>query len=541
MSDLNLPSTRATASSGAEPTEPRPRAYSYLRFSTPEQERGDSLRRQTSMAEAYAAMHGLELDARSYQDLGVSAFRGANAETGMLGEFLDLVRAKVIPHGSYMLVESMDRLSRNKPRKAVRLLERLCEEGITVVTLSDGKVYDEASLDDDPMAFMWAFMVAMRANEESATKSRRLKEAWKSKRGRATQTPLTARAPHWLRLDRSTRVFEIIEDRAAVVGRIFDMTLNGTGQHRITEILNKEGVPVFGRGLRWHRSYVAKLLSNPAVIGRLIPHVVEYDQQGHKVRQPTQPVDGYYPPIIDSATFEHVQAMSRDVRSPLRGRHARSGSVSNLFGGLARCPLCGGTMTRVNKGAGGGRPYLVCAAAKAGGGCKYHGIPYERVESRFIEDADLIAATVPAGDGDDELDERIDRIEAALSAIDDFIEDIFIGIERGGPATSVERQKLRALEAEREQKQQELSKLEDRRAETAGPLVAERLTKLTAALHAPELDRRQVNVLLRQLLTGVVVHYLAGRLVLEWRHGGESYVHFALPDEEYLRSEGRAF
>src|ERR1700730_8833613 len=105
MSDLNLPAPRATASSGAEP---RSRAYSYLRFSTPEQERGDSLRRQTSMAEAYADNHGLELDARSYRDLGVSAFRGANADTGMLGEFLELVRAKEIAPGSYLLVESMD-------------------------------------------------------------------------------------------------------------------------------------------------------------------------------------------------------------------------------------------------------------------------------------------------------------------------------------------------------------------------------------------------------------------------------------------------
>ena len=38
------------------------KAYSYLRFSTPEQQRGDSFRRQTSLAADYAAQHGLELD-----------------------------------------------------------------------------------------------------------------------------------------------------------------------------------------------------------------------------------------------------------------------------------------------------------------------------------------------------------------------------------------------------------------------------------------------------------------------------------------------
>jgi hypothetical protein len=170
-------------------------------------------------------------------------------------------------------------------------------------------------------------------------------------------------------------------------------------------------------------------------------------------------------------------------------------------------------------------------------------VPYEQVESRFIEDVDLIAANVPAGDSDEDLDEQIDKIEAALSAIDEFIENIFGGIERGGPATATatERQKLRALEAEREEKHKELRGLEDRRAEVAGPLIAERLSRLMAAFQTPELDRRQVNVLLRQLLTGVVVDYQEGWLVLEWRHGGLSTVQFAWPDMEHLRREGRAF
>ncbi len=39
--------------------ETKPRAYSYLRFSTPEQMKGDSFRRQTGLAEAYALKHEL--------------------------------------------------------------------------------------------------------------------------------------------------------------------------------------------------------------------------------------------------------------------------------------------------------------------------------------------------------------------------------------------------------------------------------------------------------------------------------------------------
>jgi DNA invertase Pin-like site-specific DNA recombinase len=38
------------------------KAYSYIRFSTPQQALGDSLRRQTEKAAKYAMEHGLTLD-----------------------------------------------------------------------------------------------------------------------------------------------------------------------------------------------------------------------------------------------------------------------------------------------------------------------------------------------------------------------------------------------------------------------------------------------------------------------------------------------
>jgi DNA invertase Pin-like site-specific DNA recombinase len=116
------------------------RAYSYLRFSTPEQLKGDSLRRQTELAERYASTHALQLDTElNLRDLGVSAYRGANLETGALGAFLDAIKQRIVEPGAYLLVESLDRVSRKAARKAVRVLEEIVEAGVTVVTLNDGK------------------------------------------------------------------------------------------------------------------------------------------------------------------------------------------------------------------------------------------------------------------------------------------------------------------------------------------------------------------------------------------------------------------
>jgi DNA invertase Pin-like site-specific DNA recombinase len=195
------------------------RAFSYLRFSTPEQMKGDSLRRQTELARRYADQHGLMLDEDlTFQDLGVSAYRGKNAEAGKLAYFLEAVRSGLVPRGAYLLVESLDRISRQAARRALRVLEEIVDEGITLVTLNDGKAYTEASLNDDPVSLLMALLTFIRANEESATKSRRLKEAWKQKRKAAADRPLTARAPAWLRLNRSTAptTWEVLDDRAAV-------------------------------------------------------------------------------------------------------------------------------------------------------------------------------------------------------------------------------------------------------------------------------------------------------------------------------------
>jgi Resolvase, N terminal domain len=71
------------------PTKTKSQAYSYIRFSSPQQMQGDSLRRQTEASEEYAAAHGLRLDySLNLRDLGVSAYRGRNSTEGALAGFM---------------------------------------------------------------------------------------------------------------------------------------------------------------------------------------------------------------------------------------------------------------------------------------------------------------------------------------------------------------------------------------------------------------------------------------------------------------------
>lgn len=369
-------------------SEQKPTAYSYLRFSTPEQLKGDSLRRQVELSRQYAQQHGLNLDENlTFRDLGVSAFTGKNATEGRLGAFLQAVDEGVVLPGSYLLVESLDRLSRQRIMAALQQFQSILERGITVVTLTDGYEYTRESL-DDTMKLMMSLMVMARAHEESVTKSKRVGEAWANKRKRAATLghKLTRTCPAWLTLSDDRRTFIVDKARAKVVRRIYEMYLNGIGKAKIATTFNEEGVPPFGNSQGWHISYIARILRNEAVVGTFQPKQRERDSEGRELHVPDgPPIDGYYPPIVDRAVFLRAQATQQkgQNRSGSRGK-----AFSNLFSGVAHCSGCGATMRFVNKGnrPGGLDDYYMCSNASRGyGDCSRKLWRYPSVEYAVLQ------------------------------------------------------------------------------------------------------------------------------------------------------------
>ena len=151
----------------------KPAAYSYIRMSTPDQIRGDSLRRQMARTAQYAAERGLEIVDR-FNDIGKSGFRGKHVEFGALGEFKGLVDRGEIERGSFLIVESMDRLSRQKVMPAFVLMSEIITKGITIVTLDDRQEYSEENLDKNHLMLIIALGAMSRAHEESRRKSEML-------------------------------------------------------------------------------------------------------------------------------------------------------------------------------------------------------------------------------------------------------------------------------------------------------------------------------------------------------------------------------
>src|SRR4051812_47655331 len=180
------------------------KAYSYIRFSTPQQKLGDSLRRQSEKAAKYAAEHGLTLDTElKMTDAGVSAFRGKNASTGALGGFVKAVESGYVAPGSYLLIENIDRLSRDHILEAQTLFSQLILAGIIVVTLTNGEVYSRQRLNKEPHAILLVVLEQIRANQENVRKSQLIGDAKARKKQQLAANglngkPYTRQTPAWI-------------------------------------------------------------------------------------------------------------------------------------------------------------------------------------------------------------------------------------------------------------------------------------------------------------------------------------------------------
>jgi len=534
--------------------ERRRRAYSYSRFSTPEQARGDSLRRQTSAAAAYAEAHNLDLDDKlSFRDLGVSAFRGKNAETGKLAEFIEAARIGVVEQGSVLLVENLDRISRLPALDAVNLLNDICKAGVSVVTLNNGVVYTKESLRTDIGSLLNAIIGASQGNLQNVDKSDRLRKAWEGKkekaRAKGKMEIITAMAPCWLKPNADRTGW--VEDKAKVkiVKRIFDLTLKGVGVNKLAQDFNEQGVPAIGRPRRrradapgvgapgkWQVTFIQKLLSNPAVIGEFHDHRREYDHDTRKYTRVStgEVIKNYYPRIIDTAVFRKVAAQINGRKGKARARGAH---LSNIFAGLSRCPRCGNSMSSVNKG-NGSKVYLACAAAKLKAGCTYHAVRLQDVESTFLAAAEDLVTHIPSGDtkADSELlalERSIESSECALMEAKD--------IYRREPSRFLAGE-IRKEEEELEAMQTRLRELASKVEAGSAKVLAARSRDLASVLPSPfnvvaddgtekpaAVNREAINAILHRIFDHVVIDYDRGNLVIHWRNGAKTRLKYGKP------------
>jgi DNA invertase Pin-like site-specific DNA recombinase len=300
--------------------------HSYTRYSAPSQSEGDSVRRQTTITREWCKRNDVVLDdSRNYLDRGKSAYHGRHRKDGgALKAFLDDIDRGDIQSGSVLIIENLDRLSRENPWDAVPLLCNIINRGITVVTLTPGEtIYERGS---NMTALIMAVVEFTRGHSESKTKANRMGEVWAEKRRavREKRTILTKQLPAWIAVHEGKLV--TVPSRVRLIRRMFELTIKGYGLSLIVRDLTKNNEPVWGRSENgWSKMYVRKILSGRTVLG-------EYQPISHN-KPDGEPIPDYYPSIVDEATWIKAQAaMQRRTDKP--GRIGPK--VGTPFSGLLR-------------------------------------------------------------------------------------------------------------------------------------------------------------------------------------------------------------
>lgn len=321
------------------------KAFLYGRFSSSPQELGDSERRQTELAKAFCIRNNLELVLRLGKlelfDRGFSGFDAEHVKSGAFGKLMIAIKTNQIEPGSYLLVENLDRLSREIPVESMSHILNILKAKINLVTLCPEHTY---TITDD-FGLILAIVETMRSNKESARKSDMSSTNWAQKRHRIKTEKMTARCPAWLKLSDDRKYFICVADRVAIIKRIFAEKLQGFGKRKIAQRLNEDGLDVWGCNGRksdgWRESYVDKILHSPAVIGEFTPHT----GRGNKRVTIGAPVKDYYPAIIDKKIFQKVQLKKYTSHAGPVGS-----KVANLFSGLVKDGYSGSAMTYTHKG-----------------------------------------------------------------------------------------------------------------------------------------------------------------------------------------------
>ena len=317
--------------------------YLYARLSEEEEKHGDSISiiNQRTILTRYAEENKLV----PYEFIYDDGYTGTNQDRPAFAQMLADVEAGLV---STIVVKDLSRLGRNYLQVGMLMEITLPRMDVRLIALHDNVDSDRGENDFVPMLNFFNEL-----HVKSTSKKVRAVFQAKGKSGqRLTGTP-----PYGYRKDPdNTKQIIIDEESAAVVRRIFQMTVEGNGPTEIARRLSNEGIlcpsvykreaGVFrdprnsGPGAVWHKETVSRILGAQEYLGRAVifkTYTKSYKDKRrfHNPEEKQLVFEGMHPAIVDEATWNIVQRLRQHKhRSPRYGN-------PGLFAGVAFCADCG--------------------------------------------------------------------------------------------------------------------------------------------------------------------------------------------------------
>ena len=257
-----------------------------------------------------------------------------------------------------IIIKDMSRLGRDY-LKVGQVMEILRQRGVRLIAINDG--VDSANGDNDFTPFL-NIMYEFYARDTS----RKIKSVFKAKG--MSGKHLTGTVIYGYLWDEKRENWLVDEEAAAVVRRIFAMTLAGYGPYQIATQLTQNKIEIpsvhlarFNEGVNrtkqvkdpygWGSSTIVHILKKREYLG----HTVNFktrkhfkDKKSHYVDESEWTIfENTHEPIIDQETYDNVQRIRGNVK-----RYPDGWGEAAPLTGLLHCADCGGKMYvhRTNNG-----------------------------------------------------------------------------------------------------------------------------------------------------------------------------------------------
>lgn len=432
----------------------------YARVSTEKEEQEDSFERQV---EHYTQMINAKPEWRLvkiYADPGISGTRAEKRPDFM--RMIEDCRAGKIQK---VLVKSISRFARNTV-DSLTYIRELKDLGISIC-------FESENIDTmTPGGEVLITILSAMAEQESRTISSNIKWAWQRKFQNGDIILNTGLMLGYRKIEEKDEegheIFEINEEEAEIVRRIYREYIAGTSITRICRNLEADGIKTKLGKDKWQYSVVHSILTNEKYTGNAtLGKTYKADVLSKKrtkndgKKAPIYYVEDTHPAIIDRDTFNLIQKelhRRQDAKDNAVGRSRYNSRYP--FSGLLICGLCGHKMRRHMRTVGSGKKvaYWGCSNRVVNGRevCDSHHVREDVLEMTYQEA--MRSALESASDVTDAIRLSADAVLAADSKVAlEQVENEIIEIQEAALALHKAKQRMEITPAEYAAKVKEYS------------------------------------------------------------------------------------
>ena len=450
----------------------------YARVSTEKEEQEDSFERQVSY---YTTLINSKPEWKFggiYADPGITGTR-AEKRPDFLRMIEDCRAGKI----NKILVKSISRFARNTV-DALNYIRELKELGISIY-------FENENIDTlTPAGEVLITILAAMAEQESRTMSTNIKWSYQKKFKNGEVLLNTSMMMGYIKTDRRDEegkvIYEINEEEAVVVRRIYREYLSGVTVTRICRGLEADGIPTKLGRKRWQPSVIKSILTNEkytgdALLGKTFKaDVLSKKRQKNMGQAPMYYAEGTQPAIIEKEVFELVKAEMQHRADEKNTAVGNSRYTSKYpFSGLLVCGECGHKLRRHVRKVGSGKqvPAWGCSNRISNGraACDSHHVNEETLQRTYtaavqemIADAEEVIRLVQDSTGlvmEPENTAELARVEQEIIELQEAVMEIHKAKQKRGIGAAEYTEKIREHSQrmqELEARQEELQTTENR-------------------------------------------------------------------------------